>query len=373
MTKRIAFFSFADIDNYGDILFSHVFDMEIKKRIKDVVIDYYCPTEFSFDGINYQAYNRAKVIEAKYDALILFGGEVIHLFDEKTWKPIYKKNNKKLESPLPSDTAFDWTNISGPYKAWISVGVRPPETDHLEKIQDAINHLDFVSVRGVLSKKILEGMDLMRNNPKIQISPDLGWLFSSILDYKNARGKHFNKFISFDKYALFQINNIQQEEAKLIGGFLQKFSEENKISIVLLPVIRPWEDIKYLNLINETAGTNFLVLPNNLNLVEMADVIVNSRFILCSSLHASITAMSSGIPAAIINKWSGTKLQDLFGHQFRLNLVRHNLNEIPGMLKTLNDEANSDRRLLKSYSDFMQESLNDTFQKLVNNIIVTAT
>jgi hypothetical protein len=38
-----------------------------------------------------------------------------------------------------------------------------------------------------------------------------------------------------------------------------------------------------------------------------------------------LTGRSKGIPAAIINKWQGTKLQDIFVQQFRLNMLRHNI------------------------------------------------
>lgn len=369
MSVKIAFFSFADIDNFGDILFSQIFKMEMEKRISDVQIDFYTPTTYSVEGIDYIAYNRKKIEQNNYDALVVFGGEVIHLFDEKTWKPIYAKNNQTLESDLPSDVIFDWTNLERPFKAWISVGARPIEDQKSnEKIQKAIDKLNYISVRGNLSKKILEEMHLQYNNSKIEITPDLGWLFPDLLDYTNSRGKFYKNFVGTEQYLIFQINNITQEEAKEIGTYLSEFQLQHNMKVVLLPVIRPWEDAKYLQMIADFHPDEFILLGNNLSILEIADIIVHSNLVLTSSLHANITALSAGIPAGIINKWHGTKLQDLYGHQFRLNMLKHQLTEIPELLNNLVLEKENNLDSLKLYARFMKSSLNKVFNNLAKNI-----
>lgn len=369
MALKIAFFSFADIDNFGDILFSHIFKMEMEKRTKDFSIDFYTPSQYSVEGIDYAPYNREKVEQNDYDALIVFGGEVIHLYDERTWKPIYKKNNQQLESKLPSDVIFDWTDFPKPFKAWISVGVRPieTETDYL-KIQKVIDNLDYISTRGNLSKKILENLVLQFNNSKIEITPDMGWLFPDLLDYTDSRGKLYPKHIDQNRYLVFQINNITAFEAKQISGYLNDFQKANNIKVVLLPVIRPWEDKKYLKMINDEAFDNFLLLDNDLSIFELADILIHAEIVLASSLHATITALSAGVPAAIVNKWHGTKLQDLFGHQYRLNMVTHQLDEIPRMLQLLLKEKENGLPILKAYSTFMKLKLAHVFSELLNNI-----
>lgn len=370
MAVKIAFFSFADIDNFGDILFSHIFKMEIEKRIPNVIIDYYTPTDFSVEGIDYISYSKEKINQNNYDALIVFGGEVIHLYDDRTWRPIYLKNNQKLESELPSDVIFDWTDLPKPFKAWISVGARPIENEEdFIKIAKAIKNLDYVSVRGSLSKKILEGLQLQYNNTKIEITPDMGWLFPNLLDYTDTKGKHYKKIINGGKYLLFQINNITQAEAKEIALYLYNFQLKSKLQIVLLPVIRPWEDYKYLKMIADYYPDQFILLDNNLSILEIADVIVHSSIVLTSSLHANITALSAGIPAGIINKWQGTKLQDLYGHQFRLHMVKHELCDIPALLnRLLNEDLEGSEQLIQ-YSAFMKTTLMNLFNQLAAKIL----
>ncbi len=368
--KRIAFFSFADIDNFGDILFSHIFKMEVEKRIKNVVIDFYSPSDFSVEGINYNAYSRKEVESKNYDALIVFGGEVIHLFDERTWKPIYAKNNKIIKSNLPSDTIFDWVEIKNTFKAWISVGVRPIENDlDSKKIIETVEKLDFVSTRGILSKKILENLELQNNNTQIEITPDMGWLFYKLLDYKNINGKFYKALTNSSEYLVFQINNINQNEAKQIGNYLLNFQIENNCKVILLPVIRPWEDFKYLELINQATENKLTLLPNNLSILEIADILIHAKYILSSSLHASITGLSAGVPSAIINKWQGSKLQDIFGHQFRLHMLRHKLSDIPYLLDQLKMEHLYSKNMLESYSKFMNIRLEKTFDLIIEKIV----
>lgn len=369
MAVKIAFFSFADIDNFGDILFSHIFKMEIEKRIADVQIDCYTPTAYSVEGIDYQAYHREKITKGDYDALVVFGGEVVHLYDERTWKPIYSKNNQILESDLPSDVIFDWTNFEKPFKAWISVGARPIENEaDFQKIQQAIENLDYVSVRGGLSKKILEGLQLQTNNSKIETTPDMGWLFPELLDYTHSRGEYYKNLVGEEDYMIFQINNITQNEAKEIGAYLSDFQRQQNLKVVLLPVIRPWEDSKYLQMIADFYPREFIVLDNNLNILQIADIIVHASLVLTSSLHANITALSAGVSAGIINKWQGTKLQDLYGHQFRLNMLSHELGAIPDLLEKLQEERVERQDLLQQYADFMKLSLGHVFDQLVKEI-----
>lgn len=369
MDIKIAYFSFADIDNFGDILFSHIFKMEIEKRIPNAIINFYTPTNFSVEGINYQAYSREKVSKENYDALIVFGGEVIHLFDERTWKPIYLKNNKLLETPLPSDVIYDWVNINGPFKAWVSVGVRPFEEDaDFQKTIDVIEKLNYISVRGALSKKILENNILQRNNTKINITPDMGWLFPNLLKKTNQKGKLYTRYVKDENYVIFQINNITQEESKEVSEYLLNFQNKNKIPIYLLPIIRPWEDEKYLRMINKQSGNNFQLLPNNLSILEIADIITHSKILLSSSLHGAITALAEGIPAGIINKWEGTKLQDIFGHQMRNNFLRHQLSDIPQLLDDLLSEEETGKDDLILYSNFMKNRLDKLFNSLTNKI-----
>src|SRR5690554_6523500 len=102
-SARVAMLSFADIDNFGDVLFSYVVEKELSRRMENVTIDFFTPTDFSAHGRVYRSFSQHMPFSG-YDALILAGGEVVHCYDERTWLPIYKKKNQLLSKNFyPSD------------------------------------------------------------------------------------------------------------------------------------------------------------------------------------------------------------------------------------------------------------------------------
>lgn len=366
--KKIALFSFADINNYGDLFFTHIFKHELESRTKDLLIDFYTPTNALIEGIYYKSYSREN-IEGKYDALILAGGEVIHQFDDRTWKPIYLKYNQTYNSSNPSDIVWDWIGCKSNFKAWISVGVRSIENISTAKIDSLFRNLDIISVRGILSKKLLEGNVFERYNKKIEITPDLGWLIPNFIKYFDYYGKGYNiNYHKGFKYLIFQTNNINNDEAQIITDQLMEFERKNKIKVLLLPIIRPWDDIKYLKMIWEKSGKRFIFINEYLPIFQIADIIMHSEMVVCSSLHCAITALSSSIPAAIINKWSGTKLQDFFGLQFRTEFLSNDFNDINYILSNLVDEKKNIEHLT-IYSDFIKLRLFQLFDRLVNILV----
>lgn len=365
---KIAMFSFADINNYGDILFSHIFKKEVLSRVPDAEVIFYTPSDAVVEDTNYISYTREKV-NGKYDALVLAGGEVVHLYDTRTWFPIYEKSNLSVASAKPSDVVWDWAGCEAGFKAWFSVGVRPFEDDtNQEKIDKTIQNLDFVSVRGVISKKILENK-VEYYNSKIGVTPDLGWLFPEFLEKSGKFGEYYAKHIKSERYVIYQVNAINEKEAKIIADALSRFEESSDLKVYLLPVIHPWEDEKYLQLIETYSEGKIKMLPATLSTLEIADIIVHAEIVLCSSLHTAITALAFGIPAAIINKWQGTKLQDLFGLQFRTDYLSNDFSKTYEILNKLYCTKDEQRKSLELYAAFMKERLRIAFDNLCFNIV----
>jgi polysaccharide pyruvyl transferase WcaK-like protein len=275
-----------------------------------------------------------------------------------------------VTSEKPSDIVWDWADLNHGFKAWLSVGVRPFENiNNAAKINKTLEDLDYVSVRGIISKKILEHDQVNFYNPKITITPDLGWLFPKFLNIKNEIAKHYKKYIPAEKYVIFQTNTITSEEAGLIGEALVKFELYSGLKVLLLPVIHPWEDEKYLRMIEASTNGSISMLPETLSTLEIADILVHAEIVLSSSLHSAITALAHGIPAAIINKWQGTKLQDLFGLQFRVEYLSNDFNNTYDLLVRLISEKKRNEVSLHLYADFMKEKLSEVFDELCKNIL----
>lgn len=365
---KIAMLSFADIDNYGDVFFPYIFKGEIIKRIPNAQLYFFTPSGKNFNDIKFQPYHKSTLSENNFTAIILAGGEIIHNYDEKTWLPLYKKMGLKIKSNLPSDIVWDWIDIDGPFKAWFSVGVRP-FNEIEEKIQHVIDTINHISVRGILSKKIIE-KEWQKNETKINIIPDMGWLFPEYI--RKVDNKKIRQLEELNcNYCLFQTNSISEQDARIIAHTLKKFENKTSLKVVLIPVIRPWEDEKYLKMINDVCDEKdkFILLPNDLNIWEIGRITLSSKFVISSSLHLAITALADGIPAGIINKWQGTKLQDLFGLQFRTKYLRHHFNLLDEMLNNLYRMSSKEKNLLSIYKLFAIERLSLAFDELCSEIL----
>lgn len=359
---KIALFSFADIDNYGDILFSWIVRQELQQRLPDAQFDFYSPSDCVVAGEQYIGYTRERV-DGAYDALILVGGEVVHFFDERTWKPIYARRGLIPCTGLPSNAVWDWpVHCTAAYKAWLSVGVRPFEDAHDQgRVAATLQALDHLSVRGVLSKKLLENAEWLRNDQRITVTPDLGWAFPRLVSRAGQQD-------SQRPYALFQFHNIDEREAVAIAASLLRFREATGLVIYLMPVIHLWNDHEFMLRICEAGGDKLIMLRNDLAPTEMLELIRDAEIVMASSLHVAITALAFGHPAAVFNKWPGTKFQDLLGMQMRPHAFINAVEDIDNTLDALLQEHLRPVALL-SYRDFMSASLDASFDRLAQGIV----
>lgn len=363
---RVAVFSFADIDNYGDILFSWVVRNELRRRRPDVVVDFFTPSDCVVEGETYRGYARERV-DGQYDLLMLAGGEVVHFFDERTWEPIYRKRGLSVLAGRASDVVWDWPSCQAPFKAWLSVGVRPFE-DRADpaRLTTVLDQLDFVSTRGILSKKILEGEDPFTVDDRIRITPDLGWLFPRLLADAEGDLSRRSQHVPGEKpYAVFQFHNITEEEGARIAWMLREFRRTTGLQILLVPVIHLWNDREPMQRIVDASEGEIRMPEKKLEPFEIARIATGADLVLCSSLHVAITAMAAGVPAGIFNKWPGTKFQDLLGLQMRSEHFVRTVDGIPAELERLVEER-EDPSAIEAYSEFMVRSLDRVFDELAS-------
>jgi len=362
-SARVAMLSFADIDNFGDVLFSYVVEKELSRRMENVTIDFFTPTDFSAHGRVYRSFSQHMPFSG-YDALILAGGEVVHCYDERTWLPIYKKKNQLLSKNFyPSDIVWKLVEADCRFKAWLSVGVRPCGQMAEGLVCDVLNRLDYVSVRGALSKKILEG-EYEQYDTRIKITPDLGWLFPGLVTDRVP--------LTVDSvgepYVLFQAHGITVEDAASIAKQLVKFQEELGIRVFLIPIVKPWEDHESLALIRSASGGKLVVLSRDMDPLDIITLIKGAKAVLSGSLHCALTALAAGVPAGIINKWQGTKLQDIMGQQFRNEFLSPDYANVLSFLNKLIVEGDTASERLKLTALYMRSHVEAAFDDLCQKI-----
>lgn len=300
---KIALMSVADMGNYGDMLFPFVARNELKRRIPNATFRFYTPTERDVEGEHCFAYDLTGLHEYDPDAIIVVGGEVVHKF-EIIWQRAYQNVPGVIKSDSVNNIFFEWSKMPNTFKAWFSVGVIGLSK---EDALQCLKEFDYVGVRGVLSKKILENVELLANDPRIRITPDFGWTFSRYLDFG---GGEITEELCPNSYLIVNANttaidvqDIPQVRRSILdavagaGGGLKVVEFEQMSG-------------RHQSLFEDG---DHVVRLSSLNLKTQLNLLLNCKAYFGSSLHCAITALSNGKAAGLIHKKPLTKFQDLFG------------------------------------------------------------
>jgi len=362
---KIALLSFADIGNYGDVFFPYAFAGELKKRIPYADIDYI--TNLPVDIAGVQSIQYSYEILENYDAAILCGGETIHNMDEGVWDPIYYRLSKGTFLGKPSDIVFSWTNANVSFKAWFATGVPPVQPSSWAPIVNSLNSLDYISLRGVLSKKIIEN-DYMGNNPNIDIVPDIGWVFNEYISEPKEIRKHiaekYDLGDAFDRpYCIVQFHDSTWPPVKEVVSTLVMHQQKTGIPIYMLPIIKPWNDSEIMGYIRDASDQKLLLLPDNLSFLEIGSILLGSVYFCGSSMHGAITTLSVGKPAGVIHPWPATKLQDLFGAAYMPKLFINDWNRLGELMIRLDTETQQLSSYFTKYSEFIRTVLSWKFDE----------
>lgn len=371
---KVALMSVADIRNYGDVLFSFIARQEISKRIPNAEFRFFCPTEQIIENEKFYSYTRKNLNEYNPDAILVVGGEVIHKYD-KTWDKMYKNIAQKIPAGKVSDTFFDWLDYDKAYKAYFSVGalLRYNDTNKLD-LND-LKKMDYIGARGLYSKKNLEE-NLWTINPKIDLVPDIGWVFGRLCPNFEETIFQISKTQNIDlaknNYIVFNTNStaINEEKISAVKEQLNNYAKENNTKVVILSITKTYNEYETLK---NFEADNCILLPDNLSTKEKLALLLGAKFYIGSSLHSAITTMNLAKPAILIHNVMLQKFQDLYNHMF----TPEYLNDSRGWDNIMNllemaekDFKNADKTSVRQkYVDFMESTFDLKINTLCENII----
>lgn len=369
---KIAILSLADINNYGDVFFPVVIKKELIKRLPKADIDIITNTLFECEFYQTKEYCYQEL--EQYDAIIMGGGELISPYDNEAFKQTYGYSY----NGTPSDIAFGWLDIKKAIKVWFDVGIHPVLLEYPDNIIRALNSLDYLSVRGTISKKVLE-RDFRKNYSNIRVMPDLGWMFPSYIDRYSDLGliDNCDKNLDFfsKEYCVFQaIHDINIEtNIQYIANVLVDFQQQTGVQVILLPImqtVKQWGEYEIMEGIYNASCQKLLLIPYGLNIMQTGLILKNAKFFVGSSLHGAITSLAYGKPTVSIRDESNTKMQDLHASRFRSACFANSWEVLPGVLKRLNHEADNteDGKYAMMYSEYMQYRIGKEFDGLVSRL-----
>lgn len=369
MSLKIALLSVADIYNYGDMLFPFLARNEIEKIYPDSIFRFFTPTECVIENEQFHEYSRDNIHSFSPDAIFVIGGDVIHKYNEVVWKDMYGNFDKKI-----SDIIFGWYD-SKAYKAWLSVGALDLELPMEEIADHEINGIDKICVRGILSKKLLENKRSCFINKKIEIIPDIGWIFPRFFqDYKNILkniNEKYNTSLLENNFICFTCNwtSIPEEKIENILDILYDFSQNNNLKICIFNCISTYKSLPF-DLNTYSKNRNGIIYLENLDLKEMGSLLCGCRFYIGSSLHCAVTSLSSGKYSSVIHQFPLLKFQETFGHLMRTDLYSDNWDDIENILDKLLNVSEEELYILSSYIKFMQSVFDHKFKNVFQSVRV---
>lgn len=368
MPTKIAIMSFADFQNMGDMLFPFLAREELIRRIPDAEFRFFTPSETIIEKESFFRYSPEALQRFNPHAVILWGGETIHKGDSVIWmlNGTYSQVAQNCYNQKPSSIVFDWLSFGNWYKAWFSVGVIDLGTEHLLPSPEDLQSLDYIGVRGILSKQMLDSIS-GENREKTKIVPDVGWLFKRLAPNRKVTLERLSCSLKFDLYedgySIFNCNCTSLPEPKILESALYRLAEAGE-RIFLLPVIATYNDTDMLR--SFLVHPNIKLLPQDLSLREKLSALQGAKYYVGSSLHCAIAAMSTGKNAGIIHCANLTKLQDLFSHSMRLEYLENDWNHFSDMCERLKRPVSPS---LETYGRFLEKRADEAIDELCEKIL----
>jgi polysaccharide pyruvyl transferase WcaK-like protein len=318
---RLAILNYADVRNFGDVLFPLVVARELGIRIPNAEIHFVTPTGSSWAGMESVRFDRAEI--ASYDAIVLGGGEIVHRLDDMLIG-IYRRFGLECIE-RPTDLVFAWTAAPS-FKAWLSLGVPEPSAEARRDIDDAVPTLNYVSARGSLSAARLSQSG--SSNPVMR-TPDLGWLFPRLL---RGRAPPVHP-AGGAPYLALQALGFRNIDATLAS--LRRVSQTTGLRIVLVPLTRCWEDVRPLSMLHQASDGEFFLVDDDTPDIDKLALLGGATVFAGQSMHGLIGSLSQGHPGGIClpeaDDKFGELLRDLGLQQFR----RNDWDEIESLVQTL--------------------------------------
>ena len=306
---RIGILNYADVRNFGDVLFPLIVAHEVRTRIPMAEISYITATGSTWAGMESTRLDDTDL--EGFDALLLGGGEIVHRFDDML-SDIYSRFGL-TGIARPTDLVYSWTRADVPYKAWLGLGIPEPSAEVQGDIGYASATLHIAGVRGSQSHRRLLACGI--NDNLTRLTPDLGWFFPRLLAGRRPP-KH-----PAEGQPYIAVQALGFTDPGPVAATLRRIADASGLRIVLLPLTRCWHDAEPLRLLQAAGGEDFILVDDAMEDLDKLTILGGATLYAGQSMHGFIGAMSQNRPAGLITPYADDKfnelLTDLDLHQFR--------------------------------------------------------
>lgn len=336
-----------DVDNYGDHLFPRIARRELRARIPALRVDAFSPfgarhpTRLDDPGNPVQSLGaptdaRRDELAHAYDAIVVGGGELLHLDDELLTN-FYAVDPAALHEVRPSAWFLEGL---GPRRerrcplVWHGVGV-PFDLDagQAARVRDAVAHRAWATVRDHGSARRLAGAG---GTVPVDVVPDSGLLVDRLFSRAELAGRieRLQRRGGFPvaPALVLQGCDLLVPHAGAIAGALRPRLAGGEVEPVLLETGRCRQDAAFADALGAALGGDVCRVPDDVTVPDIVAVLAAADEVVASSLHAAITAVAFRRPFVALNLGDEAKL-DGFGHA--TGLEKHVIDDVADLAATL--------------------------------------
>ena len=306
---RVALVGTFDVDNYGDHLFPRVAVAELGRRLPGVVVDAFSP----FGTLHARRFtggpevhplgpwtpDRLDAFAARYDAVVVGGGELLHLNDPLL-AAFYGVEPAEVDLVRPSRWFLEGLG-AGREEAcpvlWHALGV-PFDLDpgQCERVRAALHHRGRPVVRDARSQARLRAAGV---RPPVVVVPDSGLLVDRVFPAPPPPAPTL----------VLQGCDLLVPFAPAIAAVAGPLAAAHGLRITLVETGPCRGDGRFADAVAAALPTGCDRLPPTAGLDELAAVLGSAGLFVGSSLHGAITALVHGRPFVLLDLGDESKLR----------------------------------------------------------------
>jgi polysaccharide pyruvyl transferase WcaK-like protein len=319
---RVGVWGTFDVANYGDLLFPRIFEFEMQRRVPDAEVRSFAPLghlhPVSLDGgflaesLTPWDQARVRTLADELDLVVIGGGEIIHTHDE-----LYAHwYGGRDEGVRPSELFIEALGAEHETRCpvvWHSVGI-PFDFDEAEatRVRTAVNRRPYTAVRDELS---LERLRAAGVTAQVNVVPDSALLLNRLFP-REVLERRLRFLRAIDAYPADAPPLVIQGSAALLSAVEPIAREitaavnvdDQPIPVVLLETGPCHDDGAFASALAARLPTRVYRVGDGATIEDIVAAIVHARAVASVSLHAAITAFQYGVPNAILNLVTYSKL-----------------------------------------------------------------
>jgi polysaccharide pyruvyl transferase WcaK-like protein len=379
----VAIWGTFDVDNYGDHLFPRIARRELGARIPGITVDAYSPFGWQHptrlddrDGppvlpLGERTARRLDDIAARYDAVLVGGGELLHL-DDGLLTNFYAVDPHRLDHVRPSEWFLE---ALGPLRErrcpvlWHGLGL-PFDFDEARalRVRTALAHRPDLTVRDAHSARRLRAAGVAA---RIGIVPDSALVVDRLfppaeLDRRIARLRAAGAFPRRPALVL-QGCDLLVPSAAGIAASLRPVLRDGGVEPVLVETGRCRKDGEFADALGAALGGHVKRVPATADVADLVAVMAHADAVVGSSLHAAVTALAFRRPFVVLDLGAESKL-DGFGRQTGSEKhVVADVRDLAGVLDAVRTQVPAEDRVAR-----LQAEVDAHFDRLAERILASA-